>query len=318
MRCIDCAAVLTALLAMSAQADEAPPLLLTGEVYSRQAQDIIVPLTNNWQGRISRLVPEGAYVEAGELVMEIDGTEAARAVEQQRETARAELARTERDLARLEKEFAQARYQLRQAEVTLELARLQAEIPESLLGAIEHSENQLALEEALKAQEDAQKQLDDKSQGLAERRRQAELDAYKNELQQKWSTEMLGSFAVTAKQPGYVIYGNHPWTRAKFQEGDTVRTSFRVAQVADTRDLAVKVWINSIDRPRLEVGERVRIVLDAIPEMELSGRIESMLDSGAKRQEWGEGVYFEAVIAFEGDRPQGLLPGMSALVEVES
>ena len=36
----------------------ASPLLLTGEVFSREAQDVIVPLTTNWQARISHMVPE--------------------------------------------------------------------------------------------------------------------------------------------------------------------------------------------------------------------------------------------------------------------
>jgi len=305
-------------LSAASAATEAPPVLLTGEVFSRQAQEVVVPLTSSWRAQISRLAPEGSFVEVGDVIVEFDGTEAARAIEQHRETARTELARTERDLARLDKELTQAQFQLRQAEVALDLAELQAEIPEELIGAIDYSENQLAREEAVKTLENARKQLDDKRKSLADRQRQAELDQRKNELQAAWWGEMLKSFTITAEQPGYVIYGNHPWSRAKIQEGDTVRTSFRVAQVADTRDLAIRVWINAIDRPRLEAGERVAIVLDAIPETELEGSIEAISDSGSKRQEWGEAVYFEGVVIFEAKRPDGLLPGMSALVEVDS
>ena len=79
--------------------------LFTGEVFSRQAQDIIVPLTTNWQAGISKMVEEGAAVKPGDVVVEFDGAEAARQLEQQRETARAALATTERDLAKLEKIF---------------------------------------------------------------------------------------------------------------------------------------------------------------------------------------------------------------------
>ena len=53
--------------------------MLTGEVFSLRAQEIIVPLTTNWQARISQMVPEGSLVRAGEVVVEFDGTEAARA-----------------------------------------------------------------------------------------------------------------------------------------------------------------------------------------------------------------------------------------------
>lgn len=306
------------LLSVAVAASEQPPILLTGEVFSRQAQEIVVPLTTSWRAQISRLAPEGSFVEPGEVVVEFDGTEAARAIEQHRETVRTEQARTERDLARLDKELAQAQFQLQQAEVALELANLKAEIPEQLIGAIEYSENQLAREEAVNALEDARKKLEDRRKSLGERQRQAELDARKNELQAAWWSEMLESFTVNAAQPGYVIYGNHPWSGAKIQEGDTVRTSFRVAQVADTRDLAIRVWINAIDRPRVAPGEAVTVMLDAIPETEIAGTIEAISDSGSKRQEWGEAIYFEGEIRFDAARPEGLLPGMSALVEVRS
>ncbi|MEJ2534346.1 MAG: efflux RND transporter periplasmic adaptor subunit [Gammaproteobacteria bacterium] len=304
-------------LAGAAAAEDRPTLLLTGEVFSREAQEIIVPLTTNWQSRISRLVPEGSYVEQGDLVVEFDGTEAANQLEQQREAARTEQARTERDIARLQKELAQARFGLEQAQVTLELATLKADIPKDVIGAIEHAENQLAFEEATKSLENARSAFNDLEKRLQERQNQAQLDARKLELQEAWWAQMLASFEIHAAQDGYVIYGNHPWTRAKFQEGDTVQTSFQVAQVADTDDLAVKVWINGVDKPWIESGARVAVMLDALGGRSFDGLIEQVSDSGSKRQEWGEGDYFEAVVLLQDDVGDALLPGMSALVEVK-
>lgn len=303
------------LFAVAATADTSPPLI-SGEVFSQQAQEIIVPLTTNWQARISRMVPEGSFVEQGELVVEFDGTEAARQLEQQRETTRTEQARTERDLARLQKEVAQARYQLRIAEVDLELATLKAEIPEGVIGAIDYAENQLAFEEAMNDLEDARQQYDDRQKRLAERARQSQLDERKLEVQEKWWAQMLESFTIEATQSGYVIYGMHPWNRSKFQEGDNVRTSFKVAQVADTSNLAVKVWINGVDRPRVGEGDRVTVRFDALPGQTWEGEIVTLSDSGSQRQEWGKADYYEGVVALAGATEGALLPGMSALVEV--
>jgi multidrug resistance efflux pump len=309
----------TALVAWSALtwAEDLPPLL-TGEVYSRSAQDIIVPLTSNWQSRISMMVPEGSFVEQGQVVVEFDGTEAARQLEQQREAARTELAKTERDLARLEKELTQAEFGLEQAQVRLELATLKAGVPLGVIGAIEHAENQLALEETTKALENARVLHDDTLKKVLERTEQAAMDQHKTEIQEKWWAQMLESFVIYARQPGYVVYGLHPWTRAKFQEGDSVRTSFRIAQVADTSELAIKVWINGVDAPRVASGAKVSVFFDALPGQTFSGQIESMSDSGAKRQEWGKADYFEAVVVLDKSPEGGLLPGMSALVEVET
>lgn len=295
---------------------EAPLPMLSGEVFSLQAQEIIVPLTTNWQARISSLAPEGSFVENGQRVVEFDGTEAARQLEQQREAARTEQARTERDIARLRKELAQAEYQLKIAEVDLELATLKAEIPEGVIGGIEHAENQLAFEEAQNALENAREQLDDKTKGLRERTRQAELDEQKLAAQEAWWLQMLESFNIEARQSGYVLYGNHPWTREKFQAGDNVRTSFRIAQVADTENLAVRIWVNGVDRPHIAMGDRVRVRLDALPGQTFEGEITELSDSGSQRQEWGSADYYEGIVSLAQASEAALLPGMSALVEV--
>ncbi|KAA9131503.1 HlyD family efflux transporter periplasmic adaptor subunit [Marinihelvus fidelis] len=308
---------LVASLAMPAAfAGEAPPPMLTGEVYSRQAQAVIVPMTTNWRASISTMAPEGSQVQAGDIVVEFDGTEAARQLETQEETARTEQAMTEREIAQLEKSLAQARFQFEQAQVTLDLATLKAEIPEGVLGAIEYAENQLAFEEATKALENARQAFADARKSLDDRVKQAELDERKLLVQAEWWTQMLESFQVRANQSGYVIYGIHPWTRTKFQEGDQVQTSFHVAQVADTADLAVKVWINGVDRPRVAAGDTVTIRLDALPDRAFQGRIESVSESSSNRQEWGWADYFEAEVVFDDKGVDDLLPGMSALVEV--
>ena len=290
-------------------------MLFTGEVYSQQAQEIFVPLTNNWQARISMMLPEGTQVKRGDVVVEFDGSEVARQLEQQLVTQRTEQARTERDIAKIEKELVEAEFQLKQAGVSLELAILKANLPEGLIGGLEYSENILNREKAIKAVEDAQEQLKDKQQSVRERDRQAKLDQQKGENQIELWNQMLESFEVEATQPGFIIYGKHPWNRTKFQEGDTVQTSFRVAQIADTSALAIRVWINSIDRPRIEVGALVNIMLDALPGLELKGRLASVSDSGSKRPEWGKALYYEGVVSFESANTPQLLPGMSALVE---
>jgi multidrug resistance efflux pump len=195
---------------------------------------------------------------------------------------------------------------------------MKAEIPADLIGALEHAENQLAREQAIKALADAEKQLADKQKDRQSRLDQAAMDVRKTEIKEQWWAEMLASFKVKARQPGYVIYENHPWTRAKFQEGDSVQTSFQIAQVADTADLAIKVWINGVDRPRIKSGTPVKIEMDALPDKHFEGVLKSISDSGEKRLEWGKAIYFEGIVEMEPGSSAGFMPGMSALIEVDS
>jgi len=290
-------------------------LLFTGEVFSQQAQEIFVPLTTQWQARISMMLPEGTQVQSGQVAVEFDGSEVARQLEQQVETRRTEAAKTRRDIAKREQELVAARFKLEQARIALELAMLKADVPEGLVGGLEFAENKLAREKSGKAVEDAKEQLADKQHSAKERKRLAELDEKKAINQHELWNQMLASFTVEATRPGFLIYGKHPWTRTKFQDGDTVQTSFRVAQIADTSDLAVRVWINSVDRPRIKAGSPVSIMFDALPELKADGRVEAISDSGARRMEWGGALYYEGVVSFERPQQADLLPGMSVLVE---
>jgi multidrug resistance efflux pump len=289
--------------------------LLTGEVFSSTAQDIFVPHTSKWRANISMMVPEGQEVQPGEVVVQFDGTDTQRELEAQREKRRAQEAIDDRDLARLEKELTQASFAVEQARTALELASMKAEIPKGLIGAIEHSENQLAKERGLKTLKDSLKKLAEKQQGMQARQQRAELDAEKARLTETRWQELLERLSVEATQRGYVIHGNHPWTRAKFQEGDTVRTSFRVAEVADTADLAIRVWVNGVDRPHIQAGTAVTITMDALPDKALDGYLVSISDSATKRLEWSKAAYFEGTVSFDAGQIPNLLPGMSALVE---
>ena len=272
----------------------------------------------DWYRRVFgfSVVEEGNKVAPGDVVVEFDGTEAATQLEQQEEALRAATAVADRDIARLEKEVSQARFALDQARVSLELAQLHADIPQGLIGALEHSENQLTLEKATNALENAKEMLVAKRAGLGERRQQQALDLRKAELTQRWWSEMLEEFSIEATQPGFVIYDSHPWTGAKYQEGDTVRTSFRVAQIADTSDLAIRVWINGVDRPQISAGSPVKIVLDALPGSQYEGKLISIADSTTTRAEWGKATYYVGTVSFEPGRSSGILPGMSVLVEI--
>jgi multidrug efflux pump subunit AcrA (membrane-fusion protein) len=296
------AGFLLAVLLSATAVQASDTTLLTGQVFSLQAQDIIVPMTNNWQSSISMMLPEGSKVRKGDLVVSFDGSDAQRQLEQQQLTARGETAKAQRDLAQLEMQREQAKFAL--------------QLPDGLIGALEQAENRLAAEQAAKALEDATELLADRQNALRERQKKQILDDRKFQLQQAWWQQMLVAFKVFARQDGYIIYANHPRTREKFQQGDTVQTSFNIAQIADTSDLAVKAWIHAVDQPHIKVGQTVKLWLDAVPEVSFEGVLESIADSGNKRGEWGKGVYFEAIIHFDQESAPEMMPGMSALVEV--
>lgn len=288
--------------------------LLYGEVFSRTAQNIFVPHGGQGNLNISRLVDEGQEVHVGDVVVQFDGTEYQRQLEQHLEQRRSQEAVTDRDLAKLAKELTQARFAVAQAQVAMELAAMKAEIPKGPIGFLEYADNQLANEKAIKALENAQKQLEGKLQDVDARQQQAELDRRKADITEAWWREMLERMTVLAKQRGFVIHGRNNWTRAKFQEGDSARVNWKVAEVADTSDLAIKIWVNGVDRPHIDTEVPVTITFDAMPKQTWPGRLETISDSAGDEE--GTSIYFLGTVGFDEGRIPGLLPGMSALVEL--
>lgn len=77
------------------------PLLLTGVVDALDSQAILVPPSNSSPVVLRNYVEEGAVVKAGEVVLSIEGQDAA-SIAQQRIEAEQAVARAEKDTAELE------------------------------------------------------------------------------------------------------------------------------------------------------------------------------------------------------------------------
>ena len=117
----------------------------------------------------------------------------------------------------------QARFQLDQARVALELATLKAENPEGMIGASTCREP-VGFKQTTNALENAQRGYDDKSKLLAERTEGAGWDFPDKPGAGKMAAQTLDSFTVHGKPvPSFVIYDNHPWTRASSRKATTSR-----------------------------------------------------------------------------------------------
>ena len=296
--------------------DESLPFLLSGEIFSENAQLIFVPVTENWNTRISWFAPEGSLVKAGEPVVKFDGSSVQAQLDQQREQHRAQTATQKRERLTAEKQLLEARFQLRQAERDLALAEIDAAVPEQFLGKLTHAENQLKLEQSSTARQDAAKLVADKQEALTNLEKRHQLDAQKRALARDWLEQQLQNLTVDAQRAGYVLYESHPWSGAKVQLGDTVQTGFKVAQVADTQALAVRVWINGVDQPHITAPAAVRITFDAFPDKPVSGELRSISAAGERKAAWGDALYFTGDVSLSATA-DALVPGMSALVAVE-
>ncbi|MBE9549874.1 MAG: HlyD family efflux transporter periplasmic adaptor subunit [Proteobacteria bacterium] len=302
-----------ALGSMSAVADA---ILISGEVAADQSQKIIAPMSANWSLRIDWMAEEGTPLKKGDVAVRFDNSandSQVIQVQEKHEKTRAEGART---IARLEKEERLARYDAEIAGIRLQLAATEARIESRFIGELNFADNQLALTRAQQALVKAEEGAGDRLQKLKEARLKSELDQTLADNDLVWFRKLAKGNVISAEMDGFILYKRHPWTRSKFRAGDNVQTSFYVAEVVDTRNMYVRLFINAVDRTHLKPEMPVKVFLDAYPDRAYSGKITEMLVQGESRKEWGKGLYMQGRVVFNPDQDlPALMPGMSALVE---
>jgi HlyD family secretion protein len=233
-------------------------------------------LRAQFDGFVSRVVAtEGQNVRSSELILTMDDTQ----VRAQLEQARAQLAAQQADL-RLAQAGGRADEQVRltgdlkAAEARLNLLQRQQEalsklVTEQAATREELAQNRADLERAKadvehlrksKEQFDVQAGLDRERLDLSVKRWQAEV----KDLQEK-----VNSARRVGPQSGVLF-------SLPVHERDFVRTGDLLAEIADLRNLRVRVFVDEPELGGLAVGQQCEVTWDALPDRTWTGRVVSL------------------------------------------
>lgn len=305
------------LIILSIVSCSASALMLTGEVESSQTQEITMPMVRSWRAEIADMAVEGSYVEPGDFLVRIDGSDLDNTIESQKEALDVFVASSKRDMTQLHIDLNNARLAYEKAKVDHQVAELKASVPLNFIGELEYKERQLSLKQIAKTLADNKKTYEALQLRISEKQNEVELGLEQKQKELAHWQQHLEELTVLANQTGYVIHASHPWNGTKYQIGDQVQTGQVIIKVSKTTDMQVKAWINAIDLPKISVDMPVKVQFDALPRTELSGQIKQISAGGHDKKNWGDGLYYEIDVSLNESNGMGLLPGMSALVLVE-
>ena len=291
-----------------------------GTVEAVQFRAIAAPrLTGPGSGSMSitKLVPAGAHVKRGQLLVEFDRQNQIKA----QLDRQAEYRDLEEQIKKKKADQIAARAkddtELRQAENSVETSRLEMRRNE-VISKIDAEKNQENLEEA----EARFKQLKEtyelkRTAALAEVRiLEIQRDRARNAMNHaRLNAEKL---AIRAPLDGVVVMNavGRPGGMGEVQEGDEVRPGATFMQVVDPTAMQVRSRVNQADVPSLRIGQIVQVQLDAYPDMHLPGKIEALAAIGVTSNMNTKVRTFAATISIQGSDPR-LLPDLSAGVDVE-
>lgn len=296
-------------------------LRLNGKTEAVRSRAILAPLVAGQQVgtlTIVRLIPSGTRVKQGDLLVEFDRQaqlrdsidKQAQADDQNGKVLEAQAAEAAAR-AKDETDIQTAQSALSKAELEMQKVELMSRI------------------DAEKARED----LDEAHATLAQlketfelKRKAAQASIRILEIQRDRTRETMvhaqnnaALMQIHSPLDGIVVF-NTIWKQGNMgevQEGDQVRPGVPFMQVVDPTAMQVHVQVNQEDLTALKVGETARVHLDAYPDLQFSGRLES-IDPMGKRGDFSSKLRtFSAIFSIVGSDTR-LMPDLSAAVEIEA
>jgi multidrug efflux pump subunit AcrA (membrane-fusion protein) len=115
--------------------------------------------------------------------------------------------------------------------------------------------------------------------------------------------------SVKAPRPGTVVYVTN-WREEKKKVGDSAWRGERVIEIPDLTAMKGEGEVDESDAGKIAVGQKVRLRLEAHPDVEFVGKIGSIW-STVQRQSWRSLVQVvKLVIELDATDPRKMRPGM--------
>jgi RND family efflux transporter MFP subunit len=291
----------------------------TGELRARHSVQIQGPpnaqQAQQYQMKIASIVPEGTIVKAGDVVAELDRSGlASRMTEVSLALQKAEAQYSQAQLDST-LTLSQAREEIRTLEYALEERRLAKEQATYEAPTIRR-QAEIDLEKAQRAFEQAKENYKTKTQQSIAKMREVGSDVERQRNQLGVVQSVMEGFTIRAPAAGMVIYAKE-WNGRKKQVGSQVTPwEPAVATLPDLNEMESITYVNEIDVRKIDVGQPVRLSLDADPSKQLTGKVTNVANVGEQRPN-ADAKVFEVVVAIDG-RDTTLLPGMTTSNAVET
>jgi HlyD family secretion protein len=303
-----------------ARRDFVRKIRLTGLTEATRFHVVTTPLLEgSAQGNlvIIKLVPAGAQVKAGDVLVEFDR-------QTQEKTAldkRAEYDELVQQIAQKQAEQGAARVkddsEIAQADNAVKSLELEV-LKNEMLSRIKAEMNDQDLAEARAKLKALREGYALKRAAAAAELRILEIRRDRAKAAMEHATENAKAMTVISPLDGLVVpkitwRGNGP---ADIQEGDEMWPGAPVLQVVNQASMLVRARVNQADLPSIRPGQPVTVRLDAYPDLQMPGRIAQIAPIGVPGSFSTRVRAFSAVVAIEGSNPR-LLPDLTAAIDVE-
>lgn len=307
-------------LATATRSDFVRTLRVNGTVEAVSFHSVAAPrLSGPGSGAlvVMRLVGSGTRVKKGDVLVEFDRQNQ---IKNALDRA-ADLVDLEQQIRKMQADHAVARAvdstALKQAEVNMQTASLELRRNE-IVSKIDAEKNQQTFEEAKATLDQLRTTFELKLKARAAEIRSLEIQRDRAKAAMEYAQANTERLLIKSPIDGIVVL-NPIWKGGQMgevAEGDEVRPGVPFLQVVNSNAMQVRARVNQADIAQLRQGERVRVGLDAYPELNFPGTIDRIAAIGVTSNMSQKVRTFQAVFAIEGS-DEKLMPDLSAYVDVE-
>lgn len=288
----------------------------TGELASAQTIELGPPVVKyTWQHKLSYLIAEGTWVEAGQRVMAFDAQQQFSRLRDLEHALATERQRFESQSLDAEQEREQLELDLAEAKMELDKATLKSSNVDDLMARLEVEKLKIDREIA---------ELNYAMAGFRQKNRlqqmnvnqeitESEVERLTAEVnEQKAAIEAM---SVKAPRDGIVVYKPNN-DGEKPAEGDQFSVIQKVIEIPDLNSLIVETAIAEQLAYKVKRGDRVEIRLDAVPERTFTGKVQSLGNIVRVKSRREPSKVFDAEVMIEDPDIEALRPGMAARLSI--
>lgn len=249
-------------------------LPIRGEVKAQKSLVLTAP-SGTGQMQIIKMVKTGDIVKEGDVVIQFDTTQ----LQNQLDTRTSELKQAEREIdgaiaqARMTEE--QDSTDLAKAKFDVERAKLDAGKQE-ILSQIDGEKAKLTLSDKDQSLREIEQRVKSNKSGNAATIAGKRLKQRKALFDVNQAKTNIARMTIKAPLSGIVTVLTHwmgPNQQVEWREGDSVWPGAGVMELPDMSTIQIAARVDEIDRGRLQVGQKVRVHVDAVPDTEFLGQI---------------------------------------------
>jgi multidrug resistance efflux pump len=306
--------------------------------------------------RILKIIPEGTYVEKGQVLVELDSsslendllkqqiafsTSEAGLIQAQNDWETAQKTREEYEFGKYvidkdtsQSEIDQAEEDYRRAQEYLDYSQKLAK--KGYVTDMQLQADKFAFDKAesmRRAAKTKAKVLENFTKAKMLRQLEADIATSKAKLDAQKATheldtaklklikEQIAACTIKAPEPGQVVYANNTEYRGFgneviIEEGALVRERQVLIRLPDPKRMQVKAKVNESKIALVREGQPVAIHLDAFPEAALTGVVEKVNEYPAQSSWWSTSVKEYETTVKIVDSPVPLRPGLTAEVKI--